>query len=332
MTPLEEVTRRIHQNGDLDDPNTLRPLLIVPMIIHVDMDAFYAAVEVRDNPELAGKPVIVGGSAGQRGVVSTASYEARKFGVHSAMPAVTARRLCPQGIFLPVRMSHYAQVSRQIQEVFHRYTPLVEPLSLDEAFLDVTGSEGLFGSTREIASKIKADILKEVRLVASVGVAPCKFVAKVASDFGKPDGYIVVEEGKVQEILDPLPVGRIWGVGKVAGKEFHHLGIETIGQLRQMALAEVEKQFGRWGQQFWELANGIDDRKVVPDREAKSISHETTFATDISDMEVLRAVLLELTEQVAWRLRRHELRGKTVQLKVRYAGLAIDCISFFDAR
>ena len=190
------------------------------MILHVDMDAFYASVEERDNPELIGKPVVVGGTAEGRGVVMAANYEVRKYGVHSAMPAATARRLCPQAIFLPCRMDHYAQISREIQEILHRYSPLVEPLSLDEAFLDVTGCEGLFGPAAEIGRRIKADIRRQVRLVASVGVAPNKFLAKIASDLQKPDGFVVVDPNQVQAFLDPLPVGRLWGVGKVAAKAF----------------------------------------------------------------------------------------------------------------
>jgi len=289
------------------------------MILHVDMDAFYASVEQRDNPELVGKPVIVGGSGETRGVVCAANYEARRFGVHSAMPSVTARRLCPQGIFLPPRMDYYAQISRDIREIFHRFTPLVEPLSLDEAFLDVTGCEGLFGSAPQIAKKIKEEIQSRIRLVASVGVAPNKFLAKMASDLEKPDGFVVVDPHRVQDFLDPLPVGRLWGVGKVSGKAFQKLGISTIGQLRKLSVETLESHFGKSGRHFWQLAHGIDDRRVVPDRDAKSISHETTFAKDIADFAFLRIWLLELTEQVARRLRQHRLVGQTVQLKIRFA-------------
>jgi DNA polymerase-4 len=289
------------------------------MILHVDMDAFYASVEERDNPELIGKPVIVGGTAEGRGVVMAANYVARQYGVHSAMPAATAVRLCPQAIFLPARMDHYAQVSRQIQEILHRFTPLVEPLSLDEAFLDVTGCEGLFGQAPEIGRRIKTEIRDQVQLVASVGVAPNKFLAKIASDLRKPDGFVVVEPNHVQAFLDPLPVGRLWGVGKVSGKTFQKLGITTIAQLRQLPVEILESHFGKPGRHLWKLAHGIDDRRVVPDREAKSISHETTFAQDIDDLEILRIWLLQLTEQVSRRLRRHQLVGRTVQLKIRFA-------------
>ena len=289
------------------------------MILHVDMDAFYASVEERDDPRLVGKPVIVGGMAEGRGVVAAANYVARKFGVHSAMPAVTARRLCPQAVFLPVRMSHYAAISRQIRDIFEQYTPLVEPLSLDEAFLDVTGSEHIFGSAAEIAQRIKRQIHYEVRLVASVGVAPNKFLAKIASDLRKPDALVVVAPDEIQAFLDPLPVGRLWGVGKVTNQVFERYGIRTIGRLRELPQETLAELFGASGEHYWRLAHGIDERPVVPDREAKSISHETTFAQDIDDEESLRAVLLELVDQVARRLRRHGLRGRTVELKVRFA-------------
>jgi DNA polymerase-4 len=293
------------------------------MILHADMDAFYASVEERDRPELVGKPVIVGGSPAKRGVVSAANYVARRYGVHSAMPSVTAHRLCPQGIYLPPRIDYYAEVSGQIREIFERFTPLVEPLSLDEAFLDVTGSEHLFGPAEEIGRKIKQMIRKELRLVVSVGVAPNKFLAKIASDLKKPDALVVVEPDKVQEFLDPLPVERLWGVGKQSSKVFQRLGIRTIGQLRQWPLDVLQSHFGSSGEHLWNLAHGRDDRPVVPEREAKSISNETTFERDIANMEVLRAWLVDLVEQVGWRLRRHRLRGRTVQLKVRFADFSL---------
>jgi DNA polymerase-4 len=288
------------------------------MILHVDMDAFYASVEERDAPDLVGKPVIVGGTAEGRGVVCAANYVARQYGIHSAMPAITAVRLCPQGIFLPVRMDYYAQISREIREIFDRFTPMVEPLSLDEAFLDVSGCEGLFGPAPEIGKKIKEEIRDRVRLVASVGVAPNKFLAKIASDLKKPDGFVVVDPQEIHDFLDPLPVGRLWGVGKVSGKAFQKLGISTIGQLRQLPIELLEGHFGKSGKHFWQLANGMDVRRVVPDREARSISHETTFAEDIGDLAILRQWLMEQTEQVARRLRRHQLVGRTVQLKIRF--------------
>jgi DNA polymerase-4 len=285
-------------------------------ILHVDMDAFYASVEQRDRPELRGEPVIVGGLNG-RGVVCAASYEARPFGVHSAMPIATAQRLCPGAIFLPVRMSHYAQVSREIREIFLSFTPLVEPLSLDEAFLDVRGCEGLFGAAPEIARRIKARIKAETDLVASVGVAPNKFLAKLASDFGKPDGYVVIAPGEVRDFLAPLLVNRIWGVGARGEKKLHALGIHTIGQLAALPEKILVGHFGEGGRHLWQLANGQDDRPVVPDREAKSISTETTFAHDISNRRVLRTWLLNLVDHLGGRLRRQAVRARTLDLKIR---------------
>jgi len=288
------------------------------MILHCDMDAFYASVEERERPGLVGRPVIVGGAPEKRGVVSAANYVARRYGVHSAMPSATAHRLCPQGVFLAPRIDLYAQVSRRIRDIFERFTPLVEPLSLDEAFLDVTGSEHLFGPPTAIGQQIKRVVREETELVVSVGVAPNKFLAKIASDLDKPDGFVVVEPDGVQAFLDPLPVERLWGVGKQGSKAFQRLGIRTIGQLRQQPVATLTSRFGSQGEHLWQLAHGIDDRPVLPEREAKSISHETTFERDIEDLEVLRSWLLHLTEQVAWRLRRHRLRGRVVHLKVRF--------------
>jgi DNA polymerase IV len=310
-TTLADLVTTLH------DGPTARPFELTPMILHVDMDAFYASVEERDDPRLVGRPVIVGGTPEQRGVVAAANYEARRFGVHSAMASATARRLCPQAIVLPPRMNDYATISRQIRAIFERYTPLVEPLSLDEAFLDVTGSEHLFGTAEMIGRRIRADILSEVRLVASVGVAPNKFLAKIASDLQKPNGFVAVATESVQQFLDPLPIGRLWGVGRVTSVTFQRLGIETIGQLRSLSESTLERLCGRVGTRLWKLAHGIDDRKVIPDREAQSISHETTFAVDVAEPETLRAWLLELTEQVARRLRRHQLGGRTVNIKVR---------------
>lgn len=289
------------------------------MILHVDMDAFYASVEELDNPALAGRPVVVGGTPDGRGVVAAANYAARRFGIHSAMPAAQAKRLCPQAVFIRSRMDRYAQVSRAIRTIFARYTPLVEPLSLDEAFLDVTSSLRLFGDAQTIARRIKRDIRDELGLVASVGVAPNKFLAKLASDLNKPDGLVVVPTRAIEAFLAPLPVSRLWGVGKVANRDLSELGVQTIGDLRNVPEELLERRFGRSAAHLRRLARGIDDRPVVPDRDAKSISHETTFATDIDDAEILRSWLLELSEQVATRLRRHALRGRTVFIKVRYA-------------
>lgn len=289
------------------------------MILHVDMDAFYASVEQRDRPEIQGQPVIVGGSADGRGVVCAASYEARKFGIRSAMPTREAHRRCPEAIILPPRMDHYAAESARIREIFLRYTPTVEPLSLDEAFLDAAGCEALFGSIETIGRSIKQDILSELNLVASVGVAPNKFLAKLASDLEKPDGFTIIPADRIDEILHPLPVTRIWGVGKATRKIFDTLNVTTIGDLKQVSEARLQQTFGKSGSHFYRLARGIDDRPVIVDRQAKSVSHEHTFSKDVTDMDVLRAWLRELTEQVARRLRNHDREGKTIQLKVRYS-------------
>ena len=288
------------------------------MILHVDMDAFYASVEERECPALVGQPVVVGGSAEGRGVVAAANYEARKYGVHSAMPSAVARRLCPHAVVIRPRIGFYSEISREIREIFERYTPLIEPLSLDEAFLDVTASEALFGTAPEIARAIKSDVVRELRLVASVGVAANKFLAKLASDLDKPDGLVVVEPGHEREFLDPLPVGCVWGIGKASGEVFRGLGIHTIGDLREHPLEALQSRFGRHGEHLWRLSRGIDERSVVPDHDAKSISHETTFARDIDDESVLRTWMLDLTEQVGRRLRRYQLRARTVQIKVRF--------------
>ncbi len=289
------------------------------MIVHVDMDAFYASVEIRDNPQLAGLPVVVGGSPTGRGVVAAASYEARRYGVFSAMPAVQVKRRCPNAVFVRPRMKHYAAVSKQIREIFFRFTSLVEPLSLDEAFLDVGGSEKLFGSGASIAEQIRRAIKQELGLTASAGVAPNKFLAKLASDLNKPDGQVVVDPNRIQEFLDPLPISRVWGVGKQTLKKFERLGVYTIAQLRNQSIESMKRLFGVNSDHFYRLARGIDSRPVVSDRIAKSVSHESTFSHDLEDRDAMRAWLLELTEQVARRIRRHEVRGKTVNLKIRFS-------------
>jgi len=287
-------------------------------IIHLDMDAFYPAVEERDHPELKGKPVIVGGGR-ERGVVSSASYEARKFGVHSAQPMATAMRLCRHGIFLPVRMSRYKEVSRQIFEIFHSFTPLVEPLSIDEAFLDVTGVERLAGQPQEIAFRIKQKVLNETGLTVSAGVAPSKFVAKIASDMDKPDGLTVVPSDRVLEFLDPLPVHKMWGVGRATQQALNRLGVRTFQDLRQMPVEVLEQTLGKHGVGMHCLAMGMDDREVIPENEAKSIGHEETFDKDILDPDQARQEVLSLADRVARRMRRAGVRGRTVSLKVKYA-------------
>ncbi len=289
------------------------------MILHMDMDAFYASVEQRDNPSLLGKPVVVGGSADGRGVVAASSYEARKFGVYSAMSAHRAKQLCPNAVFIRPRIDHYASVSRQIRKILEEFTPLIEPLSLDEAFLDVTGSESLLGSAVEIAQQIKTRVRDQLHLTASIGVAPNKFLAKIASDLEKPNGFVVVTADHIQSFLDPLPVGRIWGVGKVTSQVFKRFAISTIGQLRQLSRETLRDLFGASGEHYWLLSHGIDNRPVVTDREAKSISNETTFSEDIRDLEDLKAWLVSLVEQVAGRLRDHNRTGRTIDLKIRFS-------------
>ena len=288
-------------------------------ILHVDMDAFYASVEERERPELVGRPVVVGGNPEGRGVVAAANYVAREYGVRSAMPAARARLLCPQAVFIRSRMTLYAEVSAEIRAIFHRYTPLVEPLSLDEAFLDIGASEGLFGSGVALARRIKRDIRSELGLVASVGVAPNKFLAKLASDLEKPDGLVVVAPEAVQGFLDPLPVERLWGVGAAASERLHALGVHTVADLRARPEAELGERFGKWGHRLFDLAHGRDERPVTPEHEARSISHETTFEVDVAEDTALRDCLRGLTEQVAWRLRKQGLRAGTVEVKVRYA-------------
>jgi DNA polymerase-4 len=292
-------------------------------IIHLDMDAFYAAVEVLDNPELKGQPVIVGGR-GVRGVVSAASYEARRFGVHSAQPSVTARRLCPDGIFLPVRMERYAEVSGSVFQIFRRYTPLVEPLSIDEAFLDVTRCRRLFGEPPEIARKIKQTVREELGLTVSAGVAPSKLVAKIASDLNKPDGLTVVEHGEVEAFLNPLPIERLWGVGEVTRQALALLGVTTIGHLASLPLDLLEKKFGRrTAEHLFHTSRGEDDRAVEVVREAKSIGHETTFDQDLTARVAVRPRLLALAHEVARRLRQKAASGRTVTLKVKYADFVL---------
>ncbi len=291
-------------------------------ILHVDMDAFYAAIEQRDRPEFRGLPVVVGadpkGGRG-RGVVSTCSYEARKFGVHSAMPISQAYRLCPQAVYLPIRMERYQEMSEQIFVIFHRYTPLVEPLSIDEAFLDVTGSMRLFGPAEAIARRIKADILREERLIASIGVASNKFLAKLASELSKPDGLLIVDGPNIERFLCDLPVSRLRGVGEKTARQLTSLGLRTIGQVAQWPVSQLTARFGSLGAHIWRLAHGLDDRPVTPQRDPKSIGAETTFAEDTDDLEIWRRTLLELAEKVGQRLRAEGFMASRVTLKFRDA-------------
>ena len=287
-------------------------------IIHIDMDAFYASVEQHDNPALKGLPVIVGGDPGRRGVVSAASYEARVYGVHSAMPSSQARRLCPQGVFLPVRMHRYEEVSDRIFQILREYTPLIEPLSLDESFLDVTGSEKLFGTVLRIALEIKRRIRETTGLTASAGIAPNKFLAKIASDYKKPDGLVEIKPEEVRDFLRDLPISKLWGVGKSTEEVLKGMGILKVGQLAAFPAEKIERKLGKFGLELIALARGEDDRPVSPESEAKSISQEETFTPDLEHFEQMKKVLLDQAEQVGWDLRKQGLKGSTVTVKVRY--------------
>lgn len=297
-------------------------------ILHVDMDAFYASVESLDDPSLAGKPLIVGG-AGPRGVVASCSYEARAFGVRSAMPSSQARRLCPQAIFLAGRYDRYGEVSRQMHAIFQRFTPLVEGISLDEAFLDVTGAIRLFGSAEEIGIEIRHLVRDELGLCCSVGAATVKFLAKLASEAAKPRigastggqgaGVFVVEPGAELHFLHPQPIEALWGVGPATAKRLRDLGMTTIGDLARVDSAVLEAAVGRAaGSHLARLARGLDDRAVEPHREVKSISHEETYAVDRRDHDGLQVEVLRMADAVATRMRRAGLVGRTVTLKVRY--------------
>jgi DNA polymerase IV len=290
-------------------------------ILHLDMDAFYAAVEQRDRPELKGKPVIVGadpkGGHG-RGVVSTASYEARRSGVSSAMPISQAFRLCPRGVYLPVDMDRYVEVSRQLMGIMGRFSDQVEPVSIDEAFLDVTKSRRAFGSATEIAKKLKQAIVDEERLTASVGIATSKLVAKIASDLQKPDGLVVVAPGTEAAFLAPLPVRRLWGVGPKMEEDLLRSGVHTIGDLAKLSETASRQRLGSHGLDLVRLAQGIDERPVLADAgEAKSLGQERTFESDTADPTMLRTTLLALADAVASRLRHHQLTARTITLKYR---------------
>jgi DNA polymerase IV len=283
------------------------------------MDAFYASVEQRDRPELRGRPVIVGADPRGRGVVSAASYEARRFGVHSAMPIGRAARLCPQGAFVPVDMHKYARVSREIMSILAGFTPLLEPLSIDEAFLDVTHGRALLGDGEAQARAIKSRIRSQVELTASVGVAPNKFLAKVASDLEKPDGLVLVPPGREAAFLAPLPVSRLWGVGRVAASQLEAMGIRTIGQLAAVPPAHLTGRFGKHGALLVELAQGLDDRPVEPFAPPKSMGAEETFGADHRDVERLKATLRTQAERVGRELRSEGYAGRTITLKLRFA-------------
>ncbi len=290
-------------------------------ILHVDMDAFYAAVEALDHPEWKGLPLVVGAPPDRRGVVATCSYEARRYGVHSAMPSRTAGKLCPHAVFVAPRMERYAEVSARLMAVLGEFTPLVEPLSLDEAFLDVGGALGLFGDAVAIARELKARVRARLGLTASVGVAPNKFLAKIASDLDKPDGLTVVPETgpEIMAFLAPLPVGKMWGVGKVTGARLEKEGLRTIGQLQALDLKPLERLFGKAGAaDIHDLACGRDDRPVVTSWEEKSLSSEHTFDRDEPDVEKVRRRLLEQVEEVGARLRRAGKLAGVARVKLRF--------------
>lgn len=291
-------------------------------ILHIDMDAFFASVEQLDDPKLRGKPVLVGG-ASRRGVVAAASYEARPFGARSAMPMMEALRRCPNAIVVPARMQRYQEVSEQVFGIFERYTPLVEGLSVDEAFLDVTGSAALFGDGETIARRIKKDVRDETGLTASAGVAPSKFVAKIASDMDKPDGLVVVREGEVGRFLAPLDVDRMWGVGPTAAARLRQAGFHTIGDLAEAGEARLERLLGSWGGHVAQLARGLDDRPVVIDGRAKSVGAEETYERDLHRRSEILEHLLDQSRRVARRLYKHGVRGRVVTVKLKYADFTL---------
>ena len=288
-------------------------------ILHVDMDQFFAAIAVLDDPSLKGKPVLVGGG-GPRGVLSTASYEARKFGCRSAMPTAVARRLCPDAVLVKVPGERIREMSAKLFDILDRVSPLVQPLSCDEAFIDATGSQRLLGPPEEIARLIKSQVRDELGLTASVGVAPNKFLAKLASDLEKPDGLTVIppDAQQMQAILDPLPVGKMWGVGPATEAKLAKRGVRTFAQLRQLTETQLQRDAGEDGSRLYLLSRGIDDRPVVPSREAKSVGHEQTFREDLRDPDHVRAIMLNQAEDVARRLRHKQLLARGVTVKIRY--------------
>lgn len=289
-------------------------------ILHADMDAFFSAVEQRENPQLKGKAVIVGGvSLSNRGVVSTASYEARKFGVHSAMPIAQAKKLCPKGIYLPARHNLYKEASKEVFKILNKYTPLVEKLSIDEAFLDVNGCEKLYGDAVEIANQIKNEVKIKTKLTISVGVSVNKFLAKLASDFEKPDGLTVIREDKIKSFMYNLDINKIWGVGEVFAAKLAEEGVYKAGDVWSYSLEELKDKFGKAGVKLFFLSRGMDNRKVKSQNEIKSVSHEETFIDNISDQDKLYAYLFKMSEKVSFRLHSNSLKGMTIFIKVRYA-------------
>lgn len=287
-------------------------------IIHIDMDAFYAAIEQRDNPSLRGKPVIVGGDPDRRGVVSTCSYEARKFGVRSAMPSRTAIRLCPEAVFLYPRFDAYAKASKQVMSIFTEYTDIIEPLSLDEAFLDVTENKKNMPSATIIALEIKKRIFEVTGLTASAGVSYNKFLAKTASEINKPDGIAVIIPSEAEKFLENLPIGRFYGIGKVSEKRMIALGITTGLELKETPLDRLVKHFGKSGKFYYDIVRGIDDRPVEPLRERKSYGKEITLDEDILDIDQIHSILRGIADDLQESLRRKKIKGKTITLKIKY--------------
>jgi len=290
----------------------------VRKIIHIDMDAFYASVEQRDRPEYRGKPIAVGGSPSGRGVVMTASYEARKFGVRSAMSSKRALQLCKDLIFVRARFDAYKQVSNHIREIFFRYTDLIEPLSLDEAYLDVTQDKQNIGSAIEIATLIRKAIKDELNLTASAGVSVNKFVAKIASDMKKPDGLMFIGPSKIKSFMEKLPVEKFYGVGKVTADKMKRLGLHTGGDLKKLTEAELTKHFGKSGKFFYKIVRGEDEREVWPHRQTKSVGAEDTFSFDLTTLEEMNTELEKIGEIITDRLKRHSLKGRTITLKIKY--------------
>jgi DNA polymerase-4 len=287
-------------------------------ILHADMDCFYAAVHTRDDLSLEGKPVVVGGDPSGRGVVAAANYEARKYGIHSAMPAAQARRRCPHTVFLRPDFSRYREESQLIFDIYRQYTPIIQPLSLDEAFLDVSEHLGEFGSATELAKDIRRRVREERRLTVSIGVAPNKLVAKIASDFDKPDGLTIVRPHEIEAFLAPLPVRRIYGIGPAAEQSLHEMGITTIAELRELSIDRLMTRFGSWGRVLWERVRGIDDRPVHTHRERKSLSTERTFAENVKDLDEIDRILDTMADEVAKGLKKRHLAASTITVKVRY--------------
>jgi len=296
----------------------MKPEQPIRKIIHIDMDAFFAAVEVRDNPEYRGKPLIVGGDPNSRGVVATCSYEARKYGIHSAMASAVAYRLCPHAIFVHGRHEVYSRISKQIRRIFEDYSQLVEPVSIDEAYLDVTYNKKGMKSATLIAKDIKKRIFQKIGLTASAGVSYNMFLAKIASDMDKPDGLVVIPPDKAKEVLEGLPIGKFYGIGKVTEKKMQILGILNGKDLKEQTLGELIRHFGKAGKYYYYIVRGIDKREVTSERNIKSIGNENTFATDIDDMHEMKEYLAKCAEKIEERLKEHNVAGRTITLKIKY--------------